>query len=784
MKKKIGLLVILLVVCLCAGAILASCAPKELKNSGYGASADGGDDAASLDNYIIEGTTITALSDIGVHKKELVVPNTITAIGPQAFSYYGYWGDSFSELEKVTIPNSVTEIGAGAFSGCHRLTSITLPFVGGSRTAQKSAMVFGYIFGTKNYTYSAAQTCHIAPADWDYGFTFYLPAVLRTVEITDAAIIPALAFYNCAAITSVTLPNGVTKIGANAFSRSGITSINLPNTLKEIGEEAFEHSGFGGDLIIPDSVTAIGYGAFYGCGNLTSVTIGKGITVIPDGMFVFCRNITSVTFVQPSSVERIGGQAFYECQFTGIALPSSLKSIGCQAFQDTALTSLTIPKSVTSIHRNNSAFGSIVAGCKDLVSLTVEAGNPRYKSDGNCIIETNWVADDGSSVSCEYFDDLEGQPVLLFGCATSVIPSYVTGIFTNAFVGVEGLTTVTIPDTVKIIGSGAFVNTGLTGDIFIPISVERIYSYYNYFGAFSNYATGSSLTIYVEATSRPNYWPAYWAVNWCGSGITVVWGAVWLPNQVSKNSRLKDLIITCNWRDEETGDEYSYNLWWTYNSFETMQTSYTANVGSPVTITSIVPLPKDENATFVIEGGDTLTVGSNIIRITVTAEDGVTKTVYSFDVILLEVEGPTVTTPPDSTEWHLANEALRHQIDLAIGLTEADYTEESWEEADLVNEVHEAEMVLYPIDWCPTIEELFAARTKLIAAVSKLELRDKGIPGGGDETTVPPGGSDPTGGKEKKTFKDLWWTIPAGVSVLGGGTAGGVVLKKRRKKQG
>lgn len=49
-----------------------------------------------------------------------VIPNTVTAIAPQAF--YG-----FSGLTSITIPNSVTAIGFGAFAQCTGLTSIEIP---------------------------------------------------------------------------------------------------------------------------------------------------------------------------------------------------------------------------------------------------------------------------------------------------------------------------------------------------------------------------------------------------------------------------------------------------------------------------------------------------------------------------------------------------------------------------------------------------------------------------------------------------------------------------------
>ena len=51
--------------------------------------------------------------------KNTVIPNSVTSIGPGAFSGCG--------LTSMTIPNSVTSIGEGAFYNCSGLTSISIP---------------------------------------------------------------------------------------------------------------------------------------------------------------------------------------------------------------------------------------------------------------------------------------------------------------------------------------------------------------------------------------------------------------------------------------------------------------------------------------------------------------------------------------------------------------------------------------------------------------------------------------------------------------------------------
>ena len=55
----------------------------------------------------------------GVLEENVVIPNSVTSIGYEAFYYC-------SSLTSVTIGNSVTSIGYGAFDGCSSLTTVTM----------------------------------------------------------------------------------------------------------------------------------------------------------------------------------------------------------------------------------------------------------------------------------------------------------------------------------------------------------------------------------------------------------------------------------------------------------------------------------------------------------------------------------------------------------------------------------------------------------------------------------------------------------------------------------
>ena len=147
------------------------------------------------------------------------------------------------------------------------------------------------------------------------------------------------AFYGCSGLTSVTIPNSVTRIGYQGFlGCSGLTSVTIPNSVKSIGEEAF-----------------------CGCSGLTSVSIPKSIESISDYAFCGCSGLTSVKI--PNSVTEIGMNAFSGCSgLTSVTIPNSVKSIDKEAFSGcSALTSVILGKSVTAI--SSTAFED----CGDIV---------------------------------------------------------------------------------------------------------------------------------------------------------------------------------------------------------------------------------------------------------------------------------------------------------------------------------------------------------------------------------------------------------------------------------
>lgn len=315
------------------------------------------------------------------------------------------------------------------------------------------------------------------------------------------------AFYNCKALTSVTISEGVTNIGMGAFnSCAGLTSITIPGNVIDIGYHAFAMCTGVKELYVADSLEPLnctpnplgdyykdyffedspienlyvgrnlsGYTFSYAYGDwrstLRTVEIGNGMTSIPDYMFDSCSKLSSVTI--SDNVEIIGGATFYACVFSNIQLPGNLKTIGPSAFQQSKLKNIQIPQSVTSI--GDAAFHY----CLELDGIVVEEGNSIYDSREGCnaIIETS-------------------TNMLLRGCNNTVIPDGIVGISKNAFAGCPDLTSLTMPKTLNSIGDWGFQGCCKLSSVTLPQGVTSIGD-----GAFSGCNALTSIT--CEAKTPP-----------------------------------------------------------------------------------------------------------------------------------------------------------------------------------------------------------------------------------------------------------------------------------------
>lgn len=196
------------------------------------------------------------------------------------------------------------------------------------------------------------------------------------------------AAFRDSSVTSVTIPDSVTEIGANAFAGcTNLTSVNyiggdwskltiqsgnpaVEDAAKDAANEqlfdfefilnntaviVIRYKGTAADVTIPSRykgkpVTMIDHAAFHNSA-VTSVTIPDSVTSIHDSAFAYCSSLTNISI--PNSVTAIGSFAFEGCtKLESITLPSSLLTISEFLFYDCSqLTTIHIPDSVSSIRQ-------------------------------------------------------------------------------------------------------------------------------------------------------------------------------------------------------------------------------------------------------------------------------------------------------------------------------------------------------------------------------------------------------------------------------------------------
>ena len=260
-------------------------------------------------------------------------------------------------------------------------------------------------------------------------------------------------YYN-SDIYTVIIEIGVSLIGCAAFLNcKNLTSITIPESVTRIEGEAFRDCENLTSIIIPNNVEFVAYWAFEGCKNLTSIIVesennnyasenGVLFNKSKDNL-IYCPEGKTGDYFIPKTVKSIGRKAFADCtSLTSITIFNSVKSIEGGAFRDCEnLTSIIIPESVTSINKGDFFGDSTFWGCKTLTSINVESENKIYASENGVLFNKS----KDNLIYCP-----EGKT------GKYIIPNSVTNIGEKAFSGCKNLTSIVIPSSVTSIDDSAF----------------------------------------------------------------------------------------------------------------------------------------------------------------------------------------------------------------------------------------------------------------------------------------------------------------------------------------
>ena len=125
-------------------------------------------------------------------------------------------------------------------------------------------------------------------------------------------------------------------------------------------------------ISLPEGITSIGASAFAECKYVKSVTIPATVEKIHDSAFEDCRMLSSLSFAEPSALTSIGNWAFYNNhELKSVTIPEGVTEIGYAAFYGcTYLDELTLPASMEYISDNGFAL------CAKLRRMNVSATTP------------------------------------------------------------------------------------------------------------------------------------------------------------------------------------------------------------------------------------------------------------------------------------------------------------------------------------------------------------------------------------------------------------------------
>lgn len=384
----------------------------------------------------------------------VIISNGVTTIGNYAFC-------DCIRLAYIELPNDIKTIGNNAFYGCRKLNTLSIPnsvteigecaFSDGPQTLNIAADNPNYCF-EDGVLFNKDRTILIKCFQCKKN-EYEVPNGVK--EIAD------WAFGHNPQLTSITIPNSVTKINSMAFgvtlsdiaANSKLTRVILDADSIAKNNYTFQKSLkniFGSQVkeyIIGDHVTAIGDYAFSNCQYMTSVTIGAAVTSIGSRAFYGCSGLTSV--IIPENVKTINkGATFVEC--------TSLTKVQWNAER--------------CIIENNEE-GKFYPPFADLENLTEFIIGETVKEilEGLCFKIKNLT-----SIS------LPNSVTSIKKCAfkecpnlVSIdIPNSVTSIECSAFKGCTSLTSITIPYSIKSLAKCTFEGCTQLKEIKYPIDLD------------------------------------------------------------------------------------------------------------------------------------------------------------------------------------------------------------------------------------------------------------------------------------------------------------------------
>lgn len=280
---------------------------------------EGGESYVYYSNFTENDVIGNSMFDYCENLKHIILPDNITEIGLGAFYHC-------TSLEGIDLPETLTAIYSNAFFYAESIPSITIPK---NLTLIEDAVFCGC---------TSLQSFSVDPDNNSFSA---VDGMLCNKEGN------VLLAFPCGRTGEYAVPEGFVEIAPAAFNESLISSVTLPEGIEKIGDSAFSNSYSLESIWLPNSLKEIESNMFTWCDKLTQIHLPENLETIKDRAFLRCGAITSVTL--PASVKTLEDRAFANCgNLESVTLSTSLESFGIDVFiSDKKLSAITVPEDNT-----------------------------------------------------------------------------------------------------------------------------------------------------------------------------------------------------------------------------------------------------------------------------------------------------------------------------------------------------------------------------------------------------------------------------------------------------
>lgn len=286
--------------------------------------------------------------------------------------------------------------------------------------------------------------------------------------------------------TALVLPDTLTDIGGSLSGFKNVTEITIPGSVKVFNatlqymkqlrtltfEEGVEEIASGSVVSGCKSLTTIhlpsslqklsGTGTFSGASALTDITLPEGIAITEGSTFSECTSLKSITL--PASITTIPSYMFAGCSaLERVTAKGTITAIGNSAFKsDTALTEIPDLSQVTSIG-DRAFYGCSALKTVDLHSVTTM----EYGAFQGCDALSG-------EIDLSNLEEIPGHAFCYDPNITSVITCpTLRSIGDWAFIWAD-ISTISLPETLKSIGTYTFYKASLSGTVALPDSLTQL----------------------------------------------------------------------------------------------------------------------------------------------------------------------------------------------------------------------------------------------------------------------------------------------------------------------